>query len=344
MSVLLAIWTTSVILALWAVLSVVSLLVLRVLRERQARRRAEMRDRLKASLSALLAEDATVPAKPETTGHGFLAVALELLMQVEGETRDRLVELMRCNGAEGRLRRALRRLNQSKRIAAAEALRFFPSLENQEALLAALRDKDGDVRIAAAASLIAQGAPVPLGSLLPQLTRKGAMPVRLGQILRDYCDRDADAVAVVARDASLHAFIRAKAVETLAATGDARHVSAIQSLVLSPEPDLRAAALRAFGKLPNPRSRDAIAMCLRDESWFVRAAAADTAGRLGLYELVPLLVPLVDDDEWWVRFRASEALETLDAAGRSALREMAKLGSDRQRRQAALTLSKTEAA
>jgi HEAT repeat protein len=347
MSALQIIWTVSILLAAWAVLSVASLLVLRVVRERRLRRHGELRDRLKARVLALVEQSTGGVSEPDgaALGHGFVAVALDLLMQLEGEPRDRLIALMRKRNVDGRLRQALQRFNQSKRQTAAEALRFFPSDTNRRALDHALHDKDTEVRLAAAASLIAQGVVPPLTALLPHLTRNGkAMPVRLGQILRDYCERDPEAVVATVRDRAIHPFIRAKAVETLAGNGNPAHVSAIQPLVLSPEPDLRAAAVRAFAKLPNPRSRDAIAMCLRDESWFVRAAAADTAGRLGLYELVPLLVPLVDDEEWWVRFRASEALETLDAAGRAALREMAKIGSDRQRRQAALTLSKTEAA
>lgn len=335
---------TSIVLVVWALLAVITLIGLRLLRERRLRRHTRLRLKLMAGLRTLITGSGNGDAERELTGHGFIAVALDLLLQVDGPTRERLIDLMRRYGADTRLRRGLRGLSQSKRVAAAEALRFFPTPDNQWALNRALADKDADVRIAAAASLIAQDAAPALDVLLPLLTRKRTMPVRLGQILQDYCDRDSNAVAAVAHNTAFHPFVRAKAVETLAATGDPRHVSTIQSLVLSPEPDLRAAALRAFGKLPNTISSDAVAMCLRDESWFVRAAAADTAGALGFYHLVPLLAPLVDDDEWWVRFRASEALEALDGAGRAALREMAKLGSSRQRRQAALTLSKTGAA
>jgi HEAT repeat protein len=158
--------------------------------------------------------------------------------------------------------------------------------------------------------------------------------------LRDCCEHHPNAVIAVARHESAHPSIRAMAVETLAASRDAFHVAVVQNLVLAPEANLRAAVLRAFAKHPTLKSRDMIVLSLRDENWFVRAAAADTAGKLELYDLVPLIVPLVDDEQWWVRFRASEALEKLNAAGRRALRQMAKHGSDRQRRQAALTLSK----
>ncbi len=347
MSFLAAIWITSLVLAAWALMSVMGLVFLRVLRARQLASRSGARTKLEAALRAIIQQPDITPKLPAEMGHfgqGFTLVALDLLTQVDGTVRDRLVELMTLNKTDARLRQGLRTLNQSKRVVAAEALRYFPGTANTNALRQALGDRDGDVRIAAAASLIALGASPALSELIVQLTKGGAMPVRLSQILRDFCAAQPEEVVAIVGQNSLHPFVRAKAVETLAATGDPRHVSAIQSLTLSRVPDLRAAALRAFTKLPNQRSRDAVAMCLRDEIWFVRAAAADAASSLGFYELVPLLVSLVDDEEWWVRFRASEALEKLDSAGRSALRDMAKTGTERQRRAAALVLSKSEAA
>jgi HEAT repeat protein len=330
------------ILAVWAVLSVLSLLVLRLIRERRMRRLAELRTRLKKNVSSLIAGSGGPADYERVAGqHGFTSVALDLLMELDGAPRARLVAMMRRRQVDGRLQQGLRRLNQAKRLAAAEALLFFPSPQTREALLAALRDRDLDVRLAAAASLVKQNAAPPLDELLPLLTRKGrGMPLRLGQILRDYGEHEPGAVIAAARDATLHPFIRAKAVETMAVVKGGRLMSALQSLVMSPEPDIRAAVLRSIGKAPSENSRDAVALCLRDQSWFVRAAAADAAGRLGLYELAPVIVPLVDDDLWWVRFRASEALERLDAVGRRALQEMAKHGSDRQKRQAGLALSK----
>lgn len=342
MNLLQGIWTVSILLAIWALLAVFSLIVVRVFRERRVSRQAAICASLREKVITHIAMRSEDPmAEAALDRPGFITVALDLLMQIDGESRSRLVALMHRRNIENRLRHGLRQMNQSKRVTAAEALRYFPSHETRNALLRALRDRDLDVRLAAASSLVSLNVAPPLGELLAAIAHKGhAIPVRLGQILRDYCEKHPDAVIAVVRQKSLHPFIRAKAIETLAATGDSRHISAIQSLVLAPEPDLRAAALRAFARLSDLKSRDAIALCLRDKSWFVRAAAADTAGRLGLYDLVPLIVPLVDDEQWWVRFRASEALENLDAAGRGALRKIAKQGTDRQRRQAALTLTK----
>lgn len=255
--------------------------------------------------------------------------------------REQLVDLMNRRRVDKRLRRALRWSKQAKRITAADALRFFPSPETRTALRRALRDKSLDVRLSAASSLIEINAAPPLGELLRTVAFHGrCAPARLEPILRHYCEQQPSAVVAAARQKSLHPLIRAKAVETLAATGNGCHVAAIERLVAAPEADLRAAVLRAFGKHASPKSREAIALSLRDENWFVRATAADAAGRLGLYELVPQIVPLVDDEQWWVRFRASEALEKLDTVGRQALRKITKTGSIRQRRQAALTLSK----
>lgn len=239
------------------------------------------------------------------------------------------------------LYRQLQGFGRQKRVAAAESLRFFPSDATRLALSRALRDRSIDVRLAAAGSLAKVGAAPQLDDLLPPLSRHTSWtPERLTRLLGDYCEHLPNAVIALARDVKQPPRIRVKAIEALAAAGDRRHAAAVQNLVLTSEPEIRVAVLRALAKLSNSRSRDAVTLCLRDKSWFVRATAADTAGALGMQELVPLIVSLMDDEHWWVSFRASEALEKLDTAGRTALRRIAKQGSPRQRRQAALTLTK----
>jgi hypothetical protein len=346
MSLLQTIWTVSIIFAIWALITVAALVVLRLFRERHLRSVTRAREVSRALVTAY--SDGIVSEKDveQRLGNsGFVAVALDLLMVLQGEPRDRLIALMKVRGVDARLRRGLLRLNQAKRVAAAEVLYIFPGDETTAALFDALQDRDKDVRLAAASSLVKMGSAPSFAFLLPLLIGKdGAMPVRLGQILRDYCDADMPAVSAVAWDRQLHPFVRAKAVETLAATGDQTAVSMIQNLVLDEEPDLRAATLRALGKLQSFQSAAAIAAALRDEVWFVRAAAADSAARLALYELAPLIVPLMEDEQWWVRFRAGEALTSLDAAGRKALRDIASDRKGRKRTKAAARRPKSEVA
>ncbi len=331
--------TTLPVLAACASLSIVCLILIRIVHQHWSRRQTALSEALRARLIAYVAARAEDPiAEAALDGRGFLAVALRLLTQIDGVSREQLIDLMHRRAVDKRLCRALRWSKQEKRVAAAQALRFFPSPETRTALRHSLRDRNLDIRLGAASSLIAINAAPPLSELLPAVAYKGrCAPARLEPILRHYSEQQPSAVIAAARQKSLHPLIRAKAVEALAAIDNGQHVAAIHSLVSAPEADLRAAVLRAFGRQANPKSREAIALSLRDENWFVRATAADAAGRLGLYELVSQIVPLVDDEQWWVRFRASEALEKLDLR---ALREITKTGSIRQRRQAALTLSK----
>lgn len=335
-------WTALPVIAVCATLTVVGLVLVRIVRKRRAHRQTASCEALRANLIAYIATKSEDPlVEAELDRSGFVAVALHLLTQIDGVSREQLVDLMHRRTVDKRLRRALRWSTQAKRIAAAGALRFFPSPETRNVLRRALHDNNLEVRLTAASSLIEINAAPPLNELLPAVAYNGrCAPARLEPILRYYCERQPSAVVAAARQRSLHPLIRAKVIETLASTDGGPHVAAIQSLVAAPEADLRAAVLRAFGKHADPKSREAIALSLRDENWFVRATAADAAGRLGLLELVPQIVPLVDDEQWWVRFRASEALEKLDPVGRRALRQITKTGSIRQRRQAALTLSK----
>ncbi|NOT40949.1 MAG: HEAT repeat domain-containing protein [Alphaproteobacteria bacterium] len=300
---------TSIVIAACLAIALIGLTAVRAMRKNQDRIERPLRAALRKRLICHLvsrSDDTFVEAALD--GPGFLPVALQLLMQIEGVSRARLVEVMRRRNADSRLQRRLRRSSHTERLAAAKGLRFFPSRDTNNALLRALHDPDVNVQLAAAESLFSQESPPPLAQILAAFARTGRrQPARLDPVLRVCCEH---------------------------------HPSAFAAAAKAPEACIRAAALRALSKHSCAKSYGAVAQGLRDKSWFVRAAAADAAGRLGIYELVPSIIALVDDEHWWVRFRASEALEKLDSIGRNALRKIADRGSDRQRRQAALTLTK----
>ena len=97
--------------------------------------------------------------------------------------------------------------------------------------------------------------------------------------------------------------------------------------------------LRALGAFQHPACAPAIVHWLSAPTWWVRSAAAEAAGRVGLRGTADTLGSLLDDPDWWVRFRAGEALVRLGEPGRLLLAEFSKSGTERARSAAQLTLA-----
>lgn len=79
----------------------------------------------------------------------------------------------------------------------------------------------------------------------------------------------------------------------------------------------------------------ALVMALADESWPVRAMAAQALGRLSATPAVDALSACVGDRSWWVRHHAAYALMSLGDEGRDALCELAARSDDRYAREMA---------
>jgi hypothetical protein len=73
-------------------------------------------------------------------------------------------------------------------------------------------------------------------------------------------------------------------------------------------PELVAAALRL---MQDPRDLDIVRIHAKNESWFVRASAIHTLGRIGGKSDMQLLIDALSDTHWWVRYRAARALLAL---------------------------------
>ena len=164
MSVLQESWlTTSSSLAAIALLVVLSVIVMRAFRAWRSRKQDTRHNAFRTSVLLHITARADGPTSEAILASpNFVAVAPSLLTQVDDASRKYLIDLMRRHEIDDHFRRGLRHLNRAKRIAAAEALRFFPSHETRNALLRTLRDKDVDMRLAAAASLIHLDAAPPL--------------------------------------------------------------------------------------------------------------------------------------------------------------------------------------
>ena len=326
MSILTAIWLASLLLAASAITAMSALIAMRIVRTLRDNTRANLKRALTQALLAAAEDEAKFSRLAKLSIHRraiLTEASVELLDLVRGAMAHRIVDVLMRAGVGEILDRWMKSSNPLRRAAAAEAMAHFADRAGLQGLNRALHDRDADVRLAAAGSLIKLGAAPPLPNLLQQLLDHGTPSARIAQILGLIVDRHPGEVLRLAQESAGGAFLRAKAIETLAGTGDYTMLPDVIALSEDADADVRAAAIRSLAKLAHPMARDTIARAFDDQAWFVRAAAAEAAGKLGLYDLVPILTTLVDDPIWWVRFRASEALVALDEAGRAALRNIA---------------------
>jgi HEAT repeat protein len=104
--------------------------------------------------------------------------------------------------------------------------------------------------------------------------------------------------------------------------------------ITHPDPEVRAAALRAMGRLARVpmRARDAVIIALADDTEFVRIQAARAAAFVPELSAVTALFEALGDRSWWVRRASAESLAARGAWGIDALRKAAASHPDRYAR------------
>ena len=83
-----------------------------------------------------------------------------------------------------------------------------------------------------------------------------------------------------------------------------------------------AACLFVFGEFRDPVDLMVVRHHLTHEAWYVRVQAATALGKLGTVEDENRLIGLFNDDQWWVRYRAGEALVSLESMTEEKLMQL----------------------
>lgn len=336
-----SLWTVSIGLAGVALLIMCGLIVVRLLTRRRDGALAAGRRSL---LPLLLgdASDETVLAAVRKGSPILSDLAVELIELVRGEERDRLVATATRLGVTDHLRRTLARAPVRARMVAAETLARFPDPATTDALEAALEDKSADVRLAAALSLASSDRAPEVSRLIDLLgLGTGEQSMLIVALFQEISRTRPGEIRALIDDLACPPPVKAAAIEALAASGDYSLVPSIVELALAADPadEELPRYLRALGAFQHPAAAPAIVRCLGAPTWWVRSAAAEAAGRVGLIETAYTLLGLLDDPDWWVRFRAGEALVRLGEPGRRLLSECSSCGTERARSAARLTLA-----
>ena len=192
-----------------------------------------------------------------------------------------------------------------------------------QALIAALRDSDAEVRLAAAEALgdLEDRRAVP--GLVAAL-RDGSSEVRHAAVhALGHLEDTAAVMPMIGLLGDANAETRAEAAHTLGQLEDTRATQPLLPLLRDASVEVRRAAAEALGDLEDPRAADALAAALGDADAEVRQEAADALGRLELATAPTPLLAAMRDPVRDVQLSAIESVGDIrDARAVSVLREL----------------------
>lgn len=343
MQVLTLIWASALWLALAALLWMGALIGLRLAHERRMARHTADRRRVETILVGVMqGRPEAVAQLAPYAGRGRLMaeVALDFLGLVRGQDRERVLAAMRAVEVDAALRQRLHRGSLTGRLAALEALSVFPGPETEAALRDAADSRQPRMRLAALRSLWAAGGGITLDRLLDDL-KAGLLPRSglLTDFMRGLAAADPNAaIRASARD-DLTPAMWVMLLGAIGESGDYQTVPLVMSRAIDPQPEVRAAAVQALGRLRHPSAEPALRRGLADQHWQVRAAASEAVGAAGLSSLAEPLRERLGDPVWRVRFQAASALADLGPPGMNLLEQAASSPVEAARRAAALALA-----
>lgn len=245
-------------------------------------------------------------------------LAAEEVSQLELSLR---LDVIRSLEEQGVIAHYLRETKSPLKWSRAHALRLLGELKvpaSVPALLAALEDRDPDVRNVAARALgrmKLQAAEEALVGLLGK--HEQSVSARIAAICIEMGARTAPLLIRTLRDGTPKA--RFWAARILGEIRDNRAARSLADALLDPEPDVRSAAAWALGAVAERSTSGMVETALRDPVWFVRAHAAEALGKIGDPSITPALGRMLEDRSWWVRKNALDALVLLGEPAKPAL-------------------------
>lgn len=289
-------------------------------RERERVLRAEIEDRIAAYVVDDRADPPVLPASPEAR-EVIRLVAIEVLAEVRGAERDRLIRLLERSGIVAETAQRLRSRRSRARGEAAEALSYMSSPLAAPELLACLGDTRVENRLGCAAALAELGDPGLNGPILAVADELAAgRPGPVAAILVTLGRREPAALAqALAPNASSE--LRRLAAAVVGQLRLSQHASRLMALARESDPELVARAVRGLGLIGDVRAVDVAIELLSDDRSpaFVRLAAAGALGALGDVRGVPALRRQLAADSWPLQARAADSLRMLGDAGRLGL-------------------------
>ena len=328
MSFFLFTWWFSVGLAVFSLLAMTSLIIVRARRLSRGRTDDIRRQQLQTMVFELMDEpdllkELKIHLRPRDR-QLLLQLFDDLLQQIHGKHADRFAELMNVLELK---EECLRRVNDRFWWARAEACAVLGAFDDpivKFALYQAVIDPVVDVRVEAARSLVRLGAVKSVARLVKNLTPEEGLPSLPVMVLFRSLGRSVvpELIALLEDEAKPAAKILA--IDALGHAGDA----SLLNLYNDSMQTVRVAVMQSLALLGDPRALPAVLLAMTDTDWEVRVQAAICAGQISCHEMIPLLEKLLEDDQWWVRYRAAEALYKIGGEGVAVLRSAMAAGDE----------------
>jgi HEAT repeat protein len=332
-----------------------------VLSNRRERGRRERLEAWAARWVAVLFGNEAPPIAPlPAEGVESLLDLREHLAGTEGERVESLVHgygigpalLDRTSVMErrglARILNSLRHRRLSTRLEALEALAKARLAQSVEPLLRLLDDREESVRLMALRSLARSLARMPEGPACDRAILGFAEAVMTSDLSPGLVEESllllegaaprVLSIMLAAGPGDRRASLVVRATDAVGRLKLLELAEDVASHLADPEPELRAAALRALsqiGILPAGHE-PSVAAALSDDVEFVRVQAARTAMLLPVEVAEPELWRLLGDQSWWVRRAAANALFRLGTDGPSVLERAGRNHPDRFARHMAL--------
>jgi HEAT repeat protein len=298
-------------LAAATVVAVVALISRRLWLERRERRWRAATEKARPAVLALIDGDATAgEGLRGTSPRAFAALLGRYAVSVRGEARERITRWFEDHGAVDRELEHLRSRRGWHRAQAAFTLGDMGSARAVPALVAALEDRDRDVRAAATRSLGHLQAseaiePAVHAAVERRVPRSvvGAAALELGPAVL------AELTPLLEHERPQ---VRATAAELVGLLDVSGNAGPLVARLRDPAPAVRAAAAVALVRVADESATQALLAALGDEDPTVRAAAATALGAIGGEETLDALLRVARDDDFEPARAAAHAAARID--------------------------------
>ena len=348
MNYLILIWQIACVLVLASLLWMITLILLRIIRTHRQSLYTKQRQQILEAMAQILWDEKGEAAIPDETlwkSPMVPEVFLEFVALVRGEERDRLIARMVRYRVDDEFRRLLRHRFRFVRHAAVEALAYFPGLPTAKAVDSLVeRSANHDLRIAGIRTLVAVGAYPTVPDVMREFSKLNGSTRSLQSVLSKLAlHRSRDILEYLGRP-GVPDLERAALLSALGGSADYSVLGILEAALSSDVPLIRVAALDGLASLEHPDAAPAIASCLKDTDWSVRAGAVKTLCEISYDTYAAQVADLLSDPVWLVQFEAAQALADMGASGRELLEVSAiSKGNESANRTAALALAELSA-
>lgn len=291
-------------------------------RDRRERESVEHRARVRVALGGSEEELDTLfrRAVNRASLQADLARVLPSVAGGDGDCLARRARAARTSGLEADLRHRLSSRSAAVRGRAAQLIGLLAPPAGVTLVAPLLGDRDGDVRLVAAAALAHLATAEAADALVDALSGDMASERLIERLGAGWAVPSLLARLGAEPEGSA---IRAPLARALGLAGDHAGEAALIGLLASADQEERICAARSLGTCGSAASHPALLAALADPAWEVRAQVATSLGTLGVVEAVPALEADLCHPAWWVRANVAGALAVLGTRGLDALRRAA---------------------